>query len=520
MLNKRTSRAFRWGVLSLLVAAAVLRLAVAWQPVEVLLTKNLPDDAYYYFVLAHNAIQHGSVSMDGIHPTNGFHPLWMVLLTPIFGASADPGNLSVHLALSLGALLDLITIGIVAYLALQLTPREGPALLAAGLYAFNPIVILQTTNGLETSLAVLSVALLLLVAVRWHQDPSWRVGPVWLGIAAGAAFLARTDNVFVVGLTFLALLWFRRGEWSKIRRVVLAGVVSLLTTAPWFLWSRLAVGSWFQDSGSAVPYAARARFVIEHGSDLGPMLAESMRQVVYPANLLRGDFSGLPLFVGFLFWLIVAIGLIRRWRKISPEPERLILLPLLGAGLLLVVAHAAARWYPRPWYFVSTSLAFALAFAVAFQSFLRNLPRRLFFVSLGFAVYFALGGYIFWAIGYYPWQTDMLAGSRWMATNLPEEAKVGSFNSGIYSYYNEFTVVNLDGVVNHEAYEAIQQRRILPYLQRSSIDYLIDSDNAFFREYAPFMGPGFPEDLVEVETLSDDELGGFGMLRIYRIEGH
>src|SRR5512135_1527600 len=51
---------------------------------------NLPnrwfirDDAYYYFKVAQNISEgHGS-TFDGIHPTNGYHPLWMLICIPIF----------------------------------------------------------------------------------------------------------------------------------------------------------------------------------------------------------------------------------------------------------------------------------------------------------------------------------------------------------------------------------------------------------------------------------------------------
>ena len=47
--------------------------------------ENLPDDAYYYFMLAHHTVASGNVSIDGVHVTNGFHPLWYLLLVPIFG---------------------------------------------------------------------------------------------------------------------------------------------------------------------------------------------------------------------------------------------------------------------------------------------------------------------------------------------------------------------------------------------------------------------------------------------------
>ena len=51
---------------------------------------NLPntwftrDDAYYYYKVAQNISEgHGS-TFDGINPTNGYHPLWMLVCVPIF----------------------------------------------------------------------------------------------------------------------------------------------------------------------------------------------------------------------------------------------------------------------------------------------------------------------------------------------------------------------------------------------------------------------------------------------------
>src|SRR6266496_5030145 len=42
------------------------------------------DDAYYYFKVAQNISEgHGS-TFDGINPTNGYHPLWMLICVPIF----------------------------------------------------------------------------------------------------------------------------------------------------------------------------------------------------------------------------------------------------------------------------------------------------------------------------------------------------------------------------------------------------------------------------------------------------
>ena len=43
------------------------------------------DDAYYYFRIAQNiaAVGEGS-TWDGLHTTNGYHPLWLLALIPFY----------------------------------------------------------------------------------------------------------------------------------------------------------------------------------------------------------------------------------------------------------------------------------------------------------------------------------------------------------------------------------------------------------------------------------------------------
>lgn len=513
----RSSRG-RWALIGVVVLGAILRFAVCWQPVQILLMKNLPDDAYYYFVLAHNAVRLDSVSMDGVNVTNGFHPLWWLMVMPIFGWE-KLADLQVTLALTLASVLDLATIWITGQLAASLTRRESLGVLAAGLYAANPIVILQVTNGLETSAGMLALAVFLLVMKRWlTRAPTLRFS-ILAGFCGGLLFLARSDSVLFLGLVYLTVLWYWRKDPKKRMLPFAAGIITTATVLPWFIWGQLAVGSWMQESGVAVPYASRVRLALEQGTGVGVFLKESASQLLYPPMWIRGDYSGLPFIVGSILWTATAAGLVWRWRPDGPEKatENNLLLPLLGSGVLLVLVHAGLRWYPRTWYFIPVSLAFAIAFVVAFKTYLVRSPRTLFLVSVAFAVYFTVSGFIFWQIGYYPWQSEMVNASEWMGENIPADAKVASFNSGIYTYYNDFTVLNLDGVVNHQAYEAVKSRSMFAYLQQSGVDYLVDYDSAIRREYAPFMGAGFPEGLEEAAVLGGSPDGELGLLRIYRV---
>ncbi len=47
------------------------------------------DDAYYYFTIARNTLHYGFPTFDASTPTNGFHPLWLVILFPIFSITSN-----------------------------------------------------------------------------------------------------------------------------------------------------------------------------------------------------------------------------------------------------------------------------------------------------------------------------------------------------------------------------------------------------------------------------------------------
>ena len=79
--RKIASRYALWGMLG---GAFLARLLVALQDLNTLLALNIPDDAFYYFKIAENVASGRGSSFDGFQPTNGYQPLWLCLLTPLF----------------------------------------------------------------------------------------------------------------------------------------------------------------------------------------------------------------------------------------------------------------------------------------------------------------------------------------------------------------------------------------------------------------------------------------------------
>ena len=71
----------RWPLVALGVYAAAVGvyLTSAVGP-----TQLFWDDGFYYLQIARNVADGVGSSMDGLNPTNGYHPLWLLGLVPIF----------------------------------------------------------------------------------------------------------------------------------------------------------------------------------------------------------------------------------------------------------------------------------------------------------------------------------------------------------------------------------------------------------------------------------------------------
>ena len=72
-------------LIGLFVVVLLFHLSVLWQDFATL-AKNgyLYDDSFYAFKIAQNIASGHGATFDGVHPTNGFQPLYVFLLVPLF----------------------------------------------------------------------------------------------------------------------------------------------------------------------------------------------------------------------------------------------------------------------------------------------------------------------------------------------------------------------------------------------------------------------------------------------------
>jgi hypothetical protein len=497
-------------LVGILLVGLALRLALAWQPVELLIVKTLPDDAYYYFNIARHFASGRGFTFDGLSQTNGFHPLWALLLGGLYALTNGGGDGPIHLALSISALIDTATIGLVYLTLCRITGDDGAARLGAALYAFNPLLVIEAVNGLETALAAFFFALCsywYLVRVR-GKDADWQTCAMQ-GILGGLMVLARTDSSFL--LVVIALDWLWRERRKGLVGLALTLAVAALVVSPWIAWNAYILGGPVQSSGVAIPFVVR-QVIFSAGRFSSPLL-QYLAAAVYLGfilwdNLWRYARLEIVLLVGGL--LAVAI------RRLNLEDEAgrrlksnlgLVAVPLL-ASLLLLCAHAFGRWFLRGWYYVPAAFSFVLAGGLAlayarekWAQAGRPLGQLSAAVLAALALAFPWQGLPYWQPGLYIWQADMRLGADWLAENTDPQDRIGAFNAGMLAYYSDRTVINLDGVVNGAALEAIRERRILSYIQGQEIDYLFDWWVTINETYYPFFEPGYQSHLVELYTM-------------------
>jgi hypothetical protein len=69
---------------------------------------------------------------------------------------------------------------------------------------------------------------------------------------------------------------------------------------------------------------------------------------------------------------------------------------------------------------------------------------------------------------------DLFRITEYINNNIEPEAKIGTFNAGIVGYFSNRTVINLDGLVNNKAYNALDRNRLYRYILDENISYLVD----------------------------------------------
>ncbi|RJQ53761.1 MAG: hypothetical protein C4526_05995 [Nitrospiraceae bacterium] len=504
-------------LLSLFLALGLgIRLYISWQDFALLFQKCVVDDALFYLNIAKNISLGKGATFDGSIMTNGFHPAYALLLVPLFLLFPDNPDMTFHLALTICSVFSVMT-GVIIFLIVKEIAGEIAGLIASFLWLFNPYVIMISLNGVEVSVAMFFLSLCIYQFVKMRVTNAF--GPrslALLGALTALAVLGRVDSVFMMmSLTFfLFLAWYK----EKKRLVpALAGpaifnLAAFSALAPWFAWNLYHFGSIRQISGVTLPNVAHNMFLMKYGTYLSLSLVktELSNLRIWLESIVRFS-GGLPFFISaLLIFIVFRRGSFMEDIEKLWEQMKIVDFAVLSA-LSLVSFYAFYFWgWFRPWYYLSVILTATVCLGVFAGYVLKAVrgsnpgirPRYLVILFLVLAVYFSHRGESVWEKGLFPFQKQLYESALWLNENTEKDTKIGAISSGVYGYITQRTT-DLLGVVNHEAYRAMREKRIFSYMKEKNLDYLVDREDmvGFFSER--FDGEGFMDKLTPVKRFGD-----------------
>jgi len=492
----------------LLVAVTVVSLG-AWIPFlgRDALAALFHDDAFYYFQVARNAASGNGLTFDGIHATNGFHFLWLVILVPVFAfVSGDLAPLRViallETALCAGA-------AVVLYRTLCRWVDRRNARLVALLLIAMPMARVILRSGLESSLMLF---LLLCVWRSWsglRQDEDGTAGHwLWLGGLCLLAMLARLEAALLLPVIVLF-------EWQRLRQtprcLVALALLPTLGLVGYLAWNQLVFDSVLPISGAVkaewagnAPFGQRLRALAEF-----PWVGSAAVLRVTGATRIAALGAGGIALYGGLLAAAVSIVWLRR-RDATPRLTQPGVVWLLVAGAVIIVADMGVVIWMPAWYqgpiLLATSLVAGLLVSPRMTRWLIPLVIALALVRVPTtALNLKEPG------RFYPAQR--IAAARWLATNTPEGSRIGSWNAGMLGYFSHRHVVNLDGLVNDKRYleQVIRGNDLETYLAETSIDFLADQTCGDRPTLLPYISRTGSQHLEERLTL--EEAFGHGPAR-------
>jgi hypothetical protein len=305
------------------------------------------DDFFYYVQVAQNFAHHGVSSFDGVHLTNGYHPLWMLLLSALLTFTSGKAFLIAAQVVALTAIMTFYValLRVLRYLGVDLVLRRLAALMlslhALLLFRYGMEVTLSLPLSLLTRGCVLSPNF------RWTAKQT-----VIYGLLACFTVLARLDTLILFALLLAMQILSSESSWGeRLRRIGLYCIGFI----PFLIY----LGINQHVFGIALPVSGAAKQM----KPLFPPSSMPLMGMVFPMDRMKAAFvlPALPLL------LLGVAALLRRWKSLPNSRRPVMLALLVFPAVQTSVLCLLSDWTIWPWYYYPLVYSSLAAVAVLLQ---------------------------------------------------------------------------------------------------------------------------------------------------------
>lgn len=511
--------------------AVLVALVLLFVPFEVIFSGRstepiynaLAADAFYYAALARNFTEHGFFGIDGRTISNGYMPLWQMIVAALDATLAGPETPPQRLlAVIFVASALLIAVG-VATLVLFIARRYGPGfalltvpmicpgaaffLLSHAYHEYLPNGIhggygmWSFANGMESGIGFALFAGLMPIAGRaLDPEQATRRTVFWAGALTFFIMMARLDDVFV-GIAFGICLLPLAAQRKDTRLLVTMAIVPLVGTAIYVALNSVYAGAPLPTSGAL----KTELFGFPNGwaefSSIGVSQALESRMLPLTAALAIG-----------------LLGLLSQLRKGHRGPDTPIVIMLslyllLKAGFLLSSVEVYHQGY---WYYTNMLAAMNLLIVIALANILRLSKRGLavgIVVSLAIAFVAALntGAQLlrYPPDSYITVSRDLCTAPDEARQLLPPDTGIIDAGDGVYAFCLGRPAVTLTGLADSREFIAKRNAKgIIAAAVDEGFDVIIDS---------PVLWASYDWRNLIVDPFDVRHLGTVGLVNVWQI---
>ena len=474
------ARKSSWYGLSVIAIVFICSLLIVLQPIDFLI-RHLKDDCFYYLKTANNIALGLGSTFDGINQTNGYHPLWMLNLIPVYWLFPHSPIIALRVVLIITAMYH----SAAAFILYCIIARNHGLLLGAFLslaWALSPFVLRIDLSGMEAALYTLLLTILIyFITTRFKDNQGNWIIPsdhtkdgITLGLLMALCILARLDAIFI----FISILLVMSISFITQRRPIRDFSIALMLFIPvallvglYLLFNLVTFGHLYPISG------------IIKRPDISTSISDLIVQLLWPIEPIYRRINS------FLFIFITVFTILSTFIvMISYQVRKFIIYvwkryDWLWFGVIQIYAYMSlSKAFILNWYYVPIILLPTVASADLISliskdiSFQRRARGILLIVSLAF---FTVIYSIIASSEFNPHKNDVtyetMHAAQWVKNNLPEGAIGAAWNAGILSYFSGRQIINLDGLVNSYAYyEAMRQGRGPQFVVRQGAKYVFD----------------------------------------------
>ncbi len=443
---------------------AVLVTAIFYLPLEKTLY-FFSDDAYYYFKVASNIVAgHGS-TFDSYNLSNGYHPLWMVLILPIYYLTGNSAELSLQLIFTLQVVLGVFSYWFCWMYVYRVMSRYY-AVLSLFILAVFASPILIAFNGLESALLLFCLFGILLVDRNYDLFHEISAGKILLtGVLFGFLFMTRLDTAYII-IAFALLKVFGKDRDSGFIKNALALFVRyipaifilVLISTPYFLWNYSTFGH------------------------LTPISGQIKSSFPYPHLNFNLHAGALPYTLTFIFanlWILAEFLLFRGSNKTFFKTQSaFVKVYWLGVLIHYVWSSLFMQWAVFQWHFtayIPLLVIFSLHLIKVVNARLNTVGYHTALAAIVCLLSIAYNSIVYIDKGVH--LSYVYHSALWFRDNADANTSVALADAGIFGYFSGHPTINLDGLINgYEFQESIMDGSLPNFLKKQHVSYIVHTE--------------------------------------------